>query len=52
LVFLAAGESKAEAVAAAFGDGAKPDPHVPSSLVPPLGKEVIVLLDSAAASRL
>jgi 6-phosphogluconolactonase len=52
LVFLAAGQSKAQAVAAAFGDGAKPDPHVPSSLVPPLGKEVIVLLDSAAASRL
>jgi 6-phosphogluconolactonase len=52
LVFLAEGESKAAAVAAAFGDGAKPDPHVPSSLVPPLGKDVIVLLDSAAASRL
>jgi 6-phosphogluconolactonase len=52
LVFLASGESKAEAVAAAFGDGAKPDPHVPSSLVPPLGKPVIVLLDAAAARGL
>jgi 6-phosphogluconolactonase len=52
LVFLAAGESKAGPVAAAFGEGAKPDPHIPSSLVPPLGKEVIVLLDPAAARLL
>lgn len=52
LVFLAEGESKAGAVAAAFGEDAKPDPHVPSSLVAPLAKEVIVLLDPAAASRL
>ena len=29
IVFLATGASKADAVAAAFGDGAKPDPHVP-----------------------
>jgi 6-phosphogluconolactonase len=52
LVFLAAGDSKAGAVAAAFGEGAKPDPHVPSSLVPGLGKPVIVLLDTAAARGL
>jgi 6-phosphogluconolactonase len=52
LVFLAAGESKAGAVAAAFGENAKPDPHIPSSLVAPLAKEVIVLLDPAAASQL
>jgi 6-phosphogluconolactonase len=52
LVFLAAGDAKAGPVAAAFGDDAKPDPHVPSSLVPPLAKEVIVLLDPAAASGL
>ncbi len=45
IVFLATGESKAEAVAAAFGANAKPDPHVPSSLLPPLAKEVKVLLD-------
>ena len=29
IVFLATGESKADAVAAAFGPDAKPDPHVP-----------------------
>ena len=52
LVFLAAGESKARPVAAAFAAGAKPDPHVPSSLVPPLGREVLVLLDSSAAHEL
>jgi 6-phosphogluconolactonase len=52
LVVLAAGESKAGAVAAAFGDGAKPDPHVPISLVPTLGRDVIVLLDPAAAQGL
>lgn len=52
LVFMAAGESKAGPVAAAFGAGAKPDPHVPSSLVPPLAGDVVVLLDAAAASQL
>jgi 6-phosphogluconolactonase len=52
ILFLATGESKASAVAAAFGPDAKPDPHVPSSLVPPLAKEVKVLLDRAAASKL
>ena len=34
IVFLATGESKAEAVAAAFGPDANADPHVPSSLPP------------------
>ncbi len=48
VVFLATGESKAEAVAAAFGPEAKPDPHIPSSLLPPLAKEVKVLLDRDA----
>jgi 6-phosphogluconolactonase len=52
IVFLATGESKAWAVAAAFGPNAKPDPHVPSSLLPPLAKEVKVLLDRDAASLL
>jgi 6-phosphogluconolactonase len=52
VVFLAAGESKASPVAAAFGPGASPDPHVPSSLVPPLAREVTVLLDPAAATDL
>jgi 6-phosphogluconolactonase len=52
VVFLAAGESKADAVAAAFGPGAAPDPHVPSSLVAPVAREVTVLLDPAAAAGL
>jgi 6-phosphogluconolactonase len=52
VVFLVSGESKAEAVAAAFGPDAKPDPHVPSSLLVPLAKEVTVLLDPAAAGKL
>jgi 6-phosphogluconolactonase len=52
VVFLATGESKADAVAAAFGPEAKPDPHVPSSLLAPLAKEIKVLLDPAAAGRL
>ncbi len=52
VVFLVTGESKADAVAAAFGPQAKPDPHVPSSLLAPLAREIKVLLDPAAASGL
>ncbi len=52
VVFLATGSSKADAVAAAFGPDARPDPHVPSSLLVPLAKEIKVLLDQAAAARL
>ena len=52
IVFLATGKSKAEAVAAAFGPDATPDPGMPSSLLPPMAKEVKVLLDRAAAGRL
>jgi 6-phosphogluconolactonase len=52
IVFLAAGESKAEAVAAAFGSAARPDPHVPSSMLVPLAKEIKLLVDPAAATRL
>ena len=52
IVFLATGESKADALAAAFGPQAKPDPHVPSSLLAPLAKEIKVLLDPAAAAGL
>jgi 6-phosphogluconolactonase len=48
IVFLATGESKAEAVAAAFGPHAKPDPHVPSSMLPSQAREVKVLLDKDA----
>jgi 6-phosphogluconolactonase len=52
VVFLISGASKAEAVAAAFGKHAEPDPHVPSSLVSSWANEVTVLLDPAAAERL
>ena len=51
IVVLATGESKAEAVAAAFGSDAKPDPHVPSSLLAAHAKDVEdvkVLLDRDA----
>jgi 6-phosphogluconolactonase len=50
VVFLVAGEDKADAVARAFG--ADPDPAAPSSLVAPTSGELTVLLDSAAASKL
>jgi 6-phosphogluconolactonase len=49
IVFLVSGESKADAVAAAFGPDAEPDPKVPASLLPPLTEEITVLLDEAAA---
>jgi 6-phosphogluconolactonase len=52
VVFLVTGAGKADAVAAAFGPDAEPDPHVPSSMLVPLTKELTVLLDSAAAGRL
>lgn len=52
VVVLAAGESKAEAIAHAFGPGARPDPHVPVSLLTEDAEELIVLADSSAASRL
>ena len=52
IVFLVTGESKAHAVAAAFGPRAEPDPHIPSSLLAPLAKEIKVLLDPAAAAGL
>lgn len=52
VVVLASGESKAEAVAAAFGRGAEPDRHVPASLLPQTARELTVVLDRAAAGRL
>ena len=52
VVFLVTGSEKAEAVAAAFGPHARPDPHVPASMLPPLVDDLVVLLDRAAASRL
>ena len=52
IAFLVTGESKADAVAAAFGPDAEPDPHVPASMLVPLADELTVLLDPAAAARL
>jgi 6-phosphogluconolactonase len=52
VMFLVTGAGKADAVAAAFGPGARPDPHVPASLVPEIADDVIVLLDAAAAAKL
>jgi 6-phosphogluconolactonase len=52
IVFLVAGDSKADAVAAAFGPEAKPDPHFPASLLPGMADNITVLLDEAAASRI
>jgi 6-phosphogluconolactonase len=52
VVVLVSGESKAEAVAAAFGPSARPDPHVPSSYLPEVARELLVLTDPAGAARL
>jgi 6-phosphogluconolactonase/glucosamine-6-phosphate isomerase/deaminase len=52
IVFLVAGAQKADAVAAAFGPNARPDTHLPASLLPPLAQNITVLLDPDAASRL
>src|SRR5438309_1328998 len=52
IVFLVSGASKADAVAAAFGPNAQPDPNVPASLLPPLAGDVTVLLDPPAASEI
>jgi 6-phosphogluconolactonase len=51
IIFLVVGPEKADAVAAAFGPDAEPDPHVPASLLPPLAGSITVLLDAAAASK-
>ena len=51
VVFLVTGAEKADAVAAAFGRDAKPDPHVPASLLPPLAERITVLLDAQAAAK-
>jgi 6-phosphogluconolactonase len=52
IVFLAVGDSKADAIARAFGPDAEPDPSTPSSLLVPEAKAITVLLDDAAASHL
>ena len=50
VLFLVAGEDKADAVAGAFGDA--PGPHAPASLVRPEAGNLTLLLDPAAAARL
>jgi 6-phosphogluconolactonase len=52
VLYLVTGASKADAAAAAFGERAKPDPHVPSSLLPELTDRITVLLDRDAAAKL
>ena len=52
VVVLASGESKADAVAEAFGPGVEPDPSVPSSMLAGAGQQIILLIDPAAASKL
>jgi 6-phosphogluconolactonase len=52
VVLLASGESKAQAIAEAFGPGAEPDPAVPCSMLAGVAKELVVLIDPAAASQL
>jgi 6-phosphogluconolactonase len=50
VLFLIAGEDKADAVASAFGDA--PGPHAPASLVRPDAGNLTLLLDRAAAAGL
>ncbi|HEX3978411.1 MAG TPA: 6-phosphogluconolactonase [Solirubrobacteraceae bacterium] len=52
IAFLAVGDSKADAIARAFGPDAEPDPSTPSSLLVPEAKAITVLVDEAAAARL
>ncbi|MDQ6606209.1 MAG: 6-phosphogluconolactonase [Actinomycetota bacterium] len=52
IVFLVAGESKAEIVGRVFGAGVKPDPHLPSTLLVAMSERITLLVDPAAASRL
>jgi 6-phosphogluconolactonase len=52
VAFLATGESKATAIAGAFGPDAHPDPAIPSSLLAPEAKLISVLTDRAAAAGL
>lgn len=51
VVLLAEGDSKADAIAAAFGPDSKPDPNVPASLLVRDATELIVLMDRAAAAK-
>ncbi|HYH58810.1 MAG TPA: 6-phosphogluconolactonase [Thermoleophilaceae bacterium] len=50
ILFLVAGDDKADAVAGAFGDA--PGPHAPASLVQPEAGNLTLFLDPGAAARL
>jgi 6-phosphogluconolactonase len=52
IIFLVAGEDKAEAVERCFAPDVEPNRDAPGSLVRPVDGELVVLLDEAAASRL
>jgi 6-phosphogluconolactonase len=52
IVFLVAGEDKAEAVERSFAPGVEPNHDAPGSVVRPVDGELILLLDEGAASRL
>lgn len=52
VVFLIAGSSKADAVAAAFGPGSEPSPDVPASMLVGAAERITVLLDGDAAAEL
>lgn len=52
VVVLASGEAKAQAILEAFGPEAEPDPSVPASMLAGVAKDLIVLLDPAAAAQL
>jgi 6-phosphogluconolactonase len=52
IVFLVAGDDKAEAVERSFGPAVEPSRDAPGSMVRPVDGELVVLLDEAAASRL
>jgi 6-phosphogluconolactonase len=52
IVFLATGDSKADAIADAFAPGSDPDPSTPASLLVPRAKLITVLCDAAAAAHL
>ncbi|MEO6859080.1 MAG: 6-phosphogluconolactonase [Solirubrobacteraceae bacterium] len=52
IVVLASGESKADAVARSFGRGARPDPHVPCSILAAEADQLTLLADAAAARGL
>ncbi len=52
IVFLVAGEGKADIVGRVFGPGAAPDEQLPSTLLAPLSDRITLLTDAAAAARL